>query len=108
MPVSNWFDRLTEDRNFVDKVIARYYELREGLISEETLFMVIDSNIEYLDDAINRNFDVWGYTFSEQLLGDNRDPDSFEEAVFMLKNSITIRGNFMDSNIESLYDFCVN
>ena len=108
MPVSNWFDRLTEDRNFVDKVIARYYELREGLISEENLFMVIDSNIEYLDDAINRNFDVWGYTFSEQLLGDNRDPDSFEEAVFMLKNSITIRGNFMDSNIESLYDFCVN
>jgi len=110
---TNWFDRLLCDTAFVDRVVERYLELRQGVLSEEHLLTLIDKNVAYLGEAIDRNFEVWGYTFSEKLLssdenGQSRDPGSYEEAIAMLKETIIARGNFMDENIESLYELCIN
>ncbi|HEX3022789.1 MAG TPA: CotH kinase family protein [Lachnospiraceae bacterium] len=108
-----WFDRLLQDRSFVDKVIKRYAELRGSLLSNENVIMNIDSDITFLGDAIRRNFDVWGYTFNEKLLtsaedGTLRDPRSYEEAVKQLKEAVIQRFSYLDANINLLYEDCIN
>lgn len=110
---SPWFDRLFQDRKFVDAVVVRFRELRKAELSEESLLNVVDENVEYLGEAINRNFGIWGYTFYEHLLshdeqGNNRDPESYEDAIEQLKTCIVERGNFLDKNIEMLYQHCIN
>ena len=105
---SNWFKRLVQDENFVDKVVTRYHELRQGVLSDETLIGMLDENVEYIGSAAERNFELWGYTFNEHLMSGGRDPESFEEAVSMLKEAIKMRGAYLDENIESLYEYCIN
>lgn len=73
----------------------------------------IDEDVEYLGDAIQRNFEVWGYTFHQELLskdssGLNRDPKSYEEAVNMLKEVIILRLEYMDQTINQLYEYSIN
>ena len=109
----NWFDRLLQDRAFVDQVVARYRELRREQWSDERILGLIDGYVEQLGDAVDRNFAVWGYTFEENLLskdqaGNSRDPKSFEEAIAMLKDCILARTAFLDENIEQLYTHCIN
>ena len=110
---TNWIDRLLSDRAFTDKVVARYRELRGGLWETSHIMSILDENVEYLGDAIDRNFSVWGYTFSERLLsrdryGEYRDPVSHEDAVLKLKAAIVARLDYMDKNIDSLYGLCIN
>ena len=104
----NWFKRLVQDRAFVEKIVNRYYELRQGILSDESLHAMLDENIESLGDAVERNFEVWGYTFDEHMMSDERDPKSFDDAVQMLKDAMVQRSAFMDDNIENLYDYCIN
>ncbi|MEG1548711.1 MAG: CotH kinase family protein [Clostridia bacterium] len=109
----NWYDRLLQDRAFTDIVVERYHELRQGLISDEQLFAAIDDGVRILGDAVNRNFDIWGYTFKEKMLSDNddgsvRDPRSYNEAIAMLKSTIAKRGDFLDAHIQELYELCIN
>lgn len=109
---NSWFDRLMQDRAFVDQVVARYRELRTGILSEEALYSSIDTYEAELSNATERNFKVWGYTFDEDLMSDSNalhyDATSHEDAIAQLKGAIRARGNFMDEHIEDLYANCVN
>jgi len=100
-----WFKMLFMDSDFTDRVIERYYELRETYFSEEYLFNYIDDSIAYLGDAKDRNFEKWGYTFLEEydlLHPTERNPRSYEESVSQMKDFLANRLEFMDENIESL------
>ena len=48
----------------------------------------IDETVAYLGPAIDRNFDVWGYTFEEYrpLDPDSRNPEHYEAAVEQMKD----------------------
>jgi hypothetical protein len=110
---ANWFARLVQDRAFVDKVIERYKELRQGILSDEEVMARIDTEIAYLDGAIEENFEVWGYTFHEHLLskdanGDVRDPSDYDEAVDQLKDCYEERTTYLDNNFDLLYEYCIN
>lgn len=114
---NSWFSRLLQDRSFVDCVVARYRELRQDIFTEEYFFSLLDSYEQILGEAIERNFAVWGYTFSMDLLSDvvneqgeiiTRDPQSYEEAVVQLRTAIQKRFAFLDEHIEDLYEGCVN
>lgn len=104
----NWFERLLEDRAFVDKVVERYRQLRGGILSNQSMNKYIDSDVAYLGTAVDRNFSVWGYTFHQKLLssndnGNSRDPKNYPEAVDMLKKSIEKRMEFLDNHLTDLY-----
>lgn len=104
---SPWFDRLLEDPYFVDKIKKRYKDLRKTILSEENIYKKIDEDIDYLAGSIERNYEIWGYTFNEKLLskaedGTIRDPGNYEEAISQLKEAIKKRFEFLDENIDSL------
>lgn len=105
---SAWFSRLLEDPDFVDKVVARYRELRDGILSEDRLYAQIDAQRALLGDAIDRNFAIWGYTFYEHLVrhenGLHTNPKNYEEAITQLKKAIHTRFDFLDAHMTDLYE----
>jgi len=109
-----WYDHMFKDEEFVDRVVDRYYELRQTYFNEEYLMNYIDETIEYLGPAIDRNYEKWGYSFNsvyngkvyDYLLPIERNPRSYEEAVQQLKDCISERIVHMDANIERLYTLC--
>ena len=109
MKKSAWFNRLLQDRAFVDKVVKRYEELRRGVLSTELLHQKIDDYQRELGGAIERNFAIWGYSFDRNLLtGEGRDLKNYESAILQLKQAITRRLDYLDHHISDLYEDCVN
>ncbi len=103
-----WFYMLCKDEHFVNRVIDRYRELRESYLSPEYLDAYIDQVVAYLGPAIDRNFEVWGYSFQEYtpLWPTDRNPADYEAAVQQLKDFLRQRGDWMDENIEILLQYC--
>ena len=104
-----WYFMLTKDEDFVDLVIDRYRQLRKTYLSDDYIDNYIDETVEYLGDAIDRNYQVWGYTFGSDcdlLTPKDRNPGNYEEAIKQLKDFVHLRGRFMDENIESLRQYC--
>ena len=105
-----WYFMLMKDESFTESIIDRYRELRKTYLSEEYLYKYIDDTVAYLGDAVDRNFEVWGYTFDEEfdyqlLYPPERNLRSFDEAIEQLKYYIHERGLWMDENIEILRQY---
>ena len=103
-----WYDMLFKDEEFVEKVISRYYELEKQYLNEEYINSYIDSVIEYLGPAIDRNFEKWGHTFLpewDRLFDSHRNLHSYDEAVSHLKGYIKNRCEWMNENIDSLRQY---
>ena len=109
-----WYEMLMKDEKFVKKVQNRYKELRKTYLNEEYLLNYIDDTIAYLGKAVDRNFEVWGYTFErenqtsifEYLSPIERNPESYEEAVNQYKEFLIKRGKWLDENIDNLSQYC--
>ena len=111
----NWYNRLVQDRAFVDAVCERWTELRGSVLSNDAIVERIDLEYGSLGDALARNTEVWGYTYHESLLNmhekDGRtrdDPSSPEEAIAMLKDTALARAAWMDEHLDDLYAQCIN
>lgn len=109
-----WYEMLLKDEQFVRQVQERYKELRKTYLKEDYINQYIDETIAYLGDAIQRNFEVWGYSFEREnqtsitqyLTPIERNPKSYKEAIEQYKQFITQRGEWLDNNIESLEQYC--
>ena len=109
-----WYKHLFKDTAFVDRVIKRYENLRKSFFNEEYMFSYIDSVVEYLGPAIDRNFEKWGYSFNstyngvsyDYLTPEERNVRSYDEAIEQIKETISARITYMDENIERLYSLC--
>ena len=110
---NGWFDRLLQDRNFVDRVVARYRQLRSGSLSDDHMQQILLDGRQTLGPAIPRNFSRWGYTFRNHLMSvgegkPDRNPESYPEAFNRLLQIMHRRTDFLDQHIEDLYEGCIN
>ena len=102
---NSWIEKLWQDKNFRDRVCERYVQLRKTTLSEEHISEKIASYQEELGDAVDRNFKVWGYSFSEALLagttkeGTSRDLGNYEEAMKQLTDTIRERLAYLDKEL---------
>lgn len=105
-----YFNMLFRNREFVKKVISRYRDLRETFLDEEYLKEYIDDTLAFLGDAIDRDSARWAdYIASDPLIdteGKGRNPHSQKEAVEMLEENLFSRLNWLDENIDYLYQYC--
>lgn len=116
-----WFSRLMLDESFVEQVIRRYRQLRQGVLAEEHLLEYTEQVETWLGSAIERNFTVWGYTFDAEQLSQRQrrrpetdsdatiadvNPASYEEAVEWMNDYMVERGRWLDRHIESLRQYC--
>ena len=101
-----WFVMLTKDEDFTEGVIARYRELRKTYFSDEYICDYVDKTVEYLGSAVDRNFEVWGYTWDDDMVRPaGRNPENYEEAVQQIKDFCIERGEWMDDNIDNLKQY---
>lgn len=106
LPDSMWYYMLLKDEYFVERIIDRYWELRETYLSQEYLENYIDGVVSYLGDAVERNFSVWGYSFQEKMLEPaERNIQSYSEATKQMKTFLRQRGEWLDENIETLRQY---
>ena len=108
---SLWFNRIIKDKDFTKRIINRYRQLRKTYFSDDYLNNYIDETIAYLGDAVERNFEKWGYTFESDhnmLNPTTRNLRSYDEAVTQLKDYIAKRGAWMDENIDVLAQYSAN
>lgn len=116
-----WFARMMMDEDFVERVITRYHELRQGVLSEEHLLQYAEDTDRWLGSAVERNFQVWGYSFDPERLfsyerrqpnaGDTRtleelNPASHEQAMEWMIDYMVARGRWLDGHIASLRQYC--
>lgn len=109
-----WYSYLFKDPHFVDEVVARYWQLRDRVFSEEYLTEYIDQTIAYLGDAVQRNYEVWGYSFQSEYNGANydfltpadRNVRTYDQAIQQMKDCIYDRLDYMDEHIGTLYRVC--
>lgn len=100
-----WFFMLTKDEAFINQVITRYRSLRKDILSDDSVTSYINSVQDYLGPAIDRNFQVWGYSFSPEndlLSPDYRKLGSYEEAVDQYQRRLISHMRWMDDHIEDL------
>lgn len=106
-----WFNMLLKNEKFVNKVINRYRYLRKNVLSNNYIQSYINDTVNFLGKAIDRNYDVWGYTFTKEslpsmLVPSSRNYTSYEEALNQMKDYIENRGKWLDENIETLKQYC--
>jgi len=119
----SWFDRLFMSPYFTQQVINRWQHLRQGDLSEERLLNYMDDVVEWLGSAIDRNFDIWGYSFDyrnvsamarrfprpeERAAGITEadlNPASYEEAMAQMRDFMIERGRWFDDHIEILRQY---
>lgn len=100
-----WFFMLMKDEGFTNQIIVRYRELRKSVLSDEYIKGYIDDVQNYLGTAIDRNFQVWGYSFDEEhelLAGEGRHIGSYEAAVEQYERRLISRLRWMDQHIEAI------
>lgn len=103
-----WYFMLMKDEDFTDALIARYWELRKTYFDLDYLNQYIDDTVAYLGDAVDRNFQVWGYTFQPEydlLRPQYRNPRSYEASIDQMKQFLAQRMAWMDENIDTLRQY---
>jgi len=95
-----WWDRLFSDPDFYQKTVDRWKFLRADILSDESIFEVIDSLATHLEGAQQRNFERW------QILGVQIWPNDFVGATYPseiseLKRWLRNRLWWMDGHIEN-------
>lgn len=105
-----WFDRLVTDEDFVERVEARYRELRKTILSREVLEEKLDQACVFLEKPIKRDLSRWQelYTLSmddslekETGLLVERNPGTWEGEVQRIKDVLWEHGDYMDKNLET-------
>ena len=106
-----WFDRLLMDKDFQEKLIARYEELRKGILNEDYIEKFIDESYAYLGNARARDFQRWekDYKATYNLVSDydangnhiERDINTPKDDLVRLKDVISIHGRWMEEELEN-------
>jgi hypothetical protein len=96
----SWEVRLLQDEAFANQIHDRYFLLRKTILSETSLFHVIDSVAALLDEAQVRHYQKWqilGINVGTPEYGDQ--PDTFSGEIEKFKNWINRRLTWLDANM---------
>lgn len=113
-----WFDRLLQDKKFVERLITRYKALRLTTLSDDALQERIDLAAKIIQPYAERDealyakkqvndayYDFLGTSYpllTQHLEKVLIDDHAYEAEVQRLKTFVKLRGEWLDQNIESL------
>ncbi|UCH13548.1 MAG: CotH kinase family protein [Bacteroidales bacterium] len=94
--------RILQDVEFVEFFQDRWHELRLGMLHNDSLFALIDSMGNYIQEPRERNYEVWP-VISEYLFFPNYISQTYEEEIQNIKDWLTDRVQWIDDNIDNIY-----
>jgi len=96
----SWEVRLVQDEAFAGQIHDRYYLLRKTILSEQSLYSIIDSVANLLNEAQERHYQKW------KILGINvgtpeygEQPETFSGEIEKFKSWIARRLVWLDANM---------
>ncbi len=95
-----WWEAMMEDELFVNHLACRWETFREGVLHQDSIFAWIDHHVEWLQPAIDRNFEVWDYFLGENIwIQPEPIPETHAEEVQYMKDWIIERLAWLDENM---------
>ena len=96
--VRDWYLRLMEDPGYMERLQNRWWELRQNILSDETLSQIIAYNKQELNESQARNFERW------PILGEYVWPNYFiantwEEELEWMEDFLITRANWIDDQM---------
>lgn len=91
-----WFERLMEDPHYVNQVACRWTEHREGIYSDESVLAIIDSCVQFMGEAVNRNFARFPTLGNYVWPAIEPYPETYEGEIDKLKVWLIARLAWMD------------
>ncbi len=108
-----WFRQILRDPEFTVDVMERYAELRESILSDESLDEFIDATVAGLGSAVDRDWARWGYFYRDGSYLKNDDGDetdrnteTYGEEIEKIKTVLAEHSAWLDEHFDSLYQFC--
>lgn len=103
-----WYVRLLQDPVFANKVNCRYFELRETILSDESLEQKIDSIYNLASDAQKGHFTRWDVLGTRTGAPEIESPaQTYDEEVSRLRNWISKRLTWLDNNMVGSSENCI-
>lgn len=96
----SWEVRMLQDPFFANAINNRYFSLRKNLLSEATMFQIIDSVANLVKDAQVRHYNKFK-TLGYNVGAPEIEPASktYAEEIQKLKNWISVRLAWLDANM---------
>jgi len=91
-----WFERLMEDSHYQNKTYCRWTEHRAGIYSDENVLAFIDSCVQVLGDAADRNFARFPTLGNFVWPAIEPYPETYEGEIDKLKSWLIARLAWMD------------
>ncbi len=105
-----WFEQILRDPEVTARVMERYHELRQSILSDESIQEFIDGTVEGLGSAIDRDGARWGYFYwdwdylEQEYPGQpNRNTKTYAEEIEKLKSVLSTHGAWLDEHFDTLY-----
>ena len=110
-----WWRKLMQDSSFVQLIIDRWWDYRQDILHIDNLHHYIDAVADTLDEAKERNFEIWIGPGDPKLPEDGwfppTDPidhlQSYSDEIEYLKDWTADRVIWIDENVESLLSLTV-
>lgn len=103
-----WWARLLEDVAYRDSLRCRWDELRNGLLSTESLLNMVDSIASTVAAAQHANFQRWPTLGHAIWPEPSPAPDTWVGEVQEVKDWIVARSVWMDANLPALVNGCAS
>lgn len=97
--IPTWWDKMMQDPWFQEELKCRWTTLRQGMLSEDSLFHFIDSVATYIDDAKDRHFELWPILGIYTWPNPSPLPIDYAGEITALKTWIQLRTQWLDANI---------
>ena len=100
-PQPFWWSRLLQSGVFVERLIQRWFEIRQNQFDSNRINQIIDDAVSKLRGAHDCNFEKWN-VLGVQTGPNWHIPSTYEGEIEYLKNWVSDRFRWIDENIESL------
>lgn len=108
-----YVNQLMEDPVFIKQYSDRWFDLRDGILSNDNMMARIDGYASEVDEAKDRNFARWGVgmdshktdnlSMLQRSYNQNYTFETYEEAVNQLKDFVQAKFTWLDAAFED-YD----
>jgi len=98
-PHMYWWYRMMRDDTFKKRFQSRWWELRERIFHTDSILTFIDTQVNLLQEAGERNFQLWPvigeYVWPNYFVG-----ETWQEEIDFLRDWVIDRLDWIDDNIE--------
>jgi hypothetical protein len=94
--------RFLQDPVMVDLLQSRWHELRDGVLSNDSIFNMIDSLISEAKPQIDRNYQVWPI-IDKTLFYPAYSVSTYDQEISTFKSWLSTRLTWIDNNIDLIY-----